>query len=480
MTTRFGLALTLAMGFGLTACAGGASSGGSTPSPAAGGSGLGGQMLQQGERPRQTSDTRNAQRALDQAEQSEDEAAAQGLYAQALESAKTAIQADSTNPLPHLQAGIASMGLGQYREADAFLDRAEELRPIYTLDTDGMRERAWIDLYNEAAPLLDDASRYAEAVEIFEQANAIYDGRPEIMIILGQIYAQLRRPDDAIRNLDMALALIGDSEAKEGMDPEIVAEWEKQAADIPFTKALVLHEAGRSEEAVAILEQIVAERPDDIAMRRNLAGILIQAGDLDRAFRVYEEIMGQPGLENQDYYLIGVGFYQGSEYGKAADAFGQAAALAVKDRDALEMWARSLQLDSAYAEVVPVAERWRELDPASQVALQMLAGAAYNQGQDELTAQYVELLEGMDVVVNDLQMQRRADGVWVTGSVVNKKHAPGTEIMMGFTFYDAQGNTVGTQALTVTLGQQDMSETFEVMYTTEQAVQGYGYTVMGG
>lgn len=479
MKTRFGLALTLAMGFGLTACAGGASSGGSTPSPASGASGLGGQLLQQGERPRQTQDTRNAQRALDQAERTENEAEAQGLYAQALEAATAAIAADPTNPLPNLQAGIASLGLGQYVEADAFLDRAEELRPIYTLDTDGMREQAWINLYNEAAPLLDEA-RYEEAAVIFENANAIYDARPEIMIILGQIYAQLNNADGAIANLDKALAIINDPDKTEGMDPEVVAEWQRQAADIPFTKAIVLHEAGRSEEAVALLERLVAERPDDLQMRRNLAGVLIQAGQIERAFEVYEEILGQPGLENQDYYLIGVGYYQGAEYAKAAAAFEQAAALAVKDRDALEMWARSLQLDSSYVALSAVAERWRELDPASQLAVQMAASAAYHQQQDALTTQYVEMMEGMSLVVTDLQGQRRSDGIWVTGSLTNKKVAPGTEVMLGFTFYDGEGNSLGTQAVTVRVGQQDMSETFELMFTTDRSVQGYGYTVMGG
>lgn len=479
MKTRFGLALSLALGFGLSACAGGASSGGSTPRPASGGSSLGGQMLQQGERPRQTQDTRNAQRALDEADRTENQAAAQALYAQALEAAKAAIAADPTNPLPHLQAGIASLGLGQYVEADAFLDRAEELRPLYTLDTGGMREQAWINLYNEAAPLLEEA-RYAEAVVILENANAIYDDRPEVMIILGQIYAQLKNTDGAIAILDRALAIINDPDKTEGMDPEVVADWRRQAAEIPFTKALVLHEAGRSEEAVAILEQLVAERPDDLQMRRNLAGVLIQAGDLDRAFKVYEQILGQPGLENQDYYLIGVGYYQGAEYAKASAAFEQAATLAVNDRDAIEMWARSLQLDSAYAALTPVAQRWRELDPASQLAVQMLASAAYHQKQDALTTRYVEEMERMPLVVNDLQGQRRNDGMWVTGNLVNKKMAPGTEVMLGFTFYDAQGNSLGTQAVAVRLGQPDTSEAFEVMFTTAQRVLGYGYTVIGG
>jgi len=259
-----------------------------------------------------------------------------------------------------------------------------------------------------------------------------------------------------------------------------VASWREQAADIPYTKALVLNEAGRFEEAVAIFEELVAKSPADIGLRRNQAAILIQTGDLERAFQVYEEILGQPGLESQDYYAIGVGYYQGSDYGKAAKAFEQAAALSLKDRDALEMWARSLQIDSMFAEVPAAAQRWMELDPANQNALLILAQAVNNQGDTRRAEELVHQIEALTVGVNDLQLQRREDGARVVGNVTNKSLAPGTEVMIGFTFYDASGAAVGTQAVTVTLGQQGMSETFDVMFYSDKKVEGYGYTVMGG
>ena len=476
MMIRFGRVLAVAAAFGLTACAGGASSGGSRPTPAT--SASGGQMLQQGQRPRQNDDTRAAERALSQAEGTEAEAEAQALYQQALTSAQAAIAADSTNPLPQLQAGRATMGLGRWQEADAYLDRAEALRPLYSLEIQPMRERAWINLYQEAAPLVNEGD-YEGAAVVFEKANAIYDQRPEVMITLGQIYAQLRRHDEALANLTRAEAIIHDSARVAEMDSATVASWRELGAEIPLTKAQVLADAGRFEEAVGIFESLVQANPSDITLKRNLAAILIQIGDTTRAFDVYQELLALPGLSNQDYYAIGVGYYQGADYGRAAQAFKGAADRSKNDRDAIEMWTRSLQIDSAYSEVPAAAERWLALDPSNQNGLLILAQAVNQLGDEARASDLVRQIEALPVSIADLQMLRRDDGARVTGSAMNKTLAPGTVITLGFTFYDAAGNTLGTQAVTVTLGQQGMSEPFDLMYTSTQKVEGYSYTVMG-
>jgi tetratricopeptide (TPR) repeat protein len=477
MKIRYGLVLTLAAAVGFSACAGGTSSGGSAPAPAAGGSGVRGQQLSQGQRPRQTDDTKAAQKALDQAAQTEGDAEARVLFEQALTSAKAAIAADSVNPLPYLQAGTASIGLAQYVEADAFLTKAEELRPIYSLETETMREQTWINLYQEAAPLVN-AGEYEAAAVVFEKANAMYDRRPEIMVTLGQIYAQLRRHDEALKHLDGAAAIIGDSVRVSEMDSVTVASWMEMGKEIPFTRASVLADAGRFEEAVNSFQALVNDNPEDLQMRRNLAAILLQTGDTTRAFQVYEDLMAQPGLTNVDFYAIGVGFYTGSDYGRAAQAFKGAADRAKKDRDAIEMWARSLQIDSAYAQVPEAANQWLALDPSNQNAMLILAQAVNHEGDEAQATELVRRIEALPFVVNDLQLMRREDGARVTGSVLNKTLAAGTTVTLGFTFYDAAGNTLGTQAVTVTVGQADSSQSFDLNYTSTAKVDGYGYTVV--
>lgn len=474
MKIRYGLVLMLALGFGLTGCAsGGGSSSGTSAGPSMT---PGAETLAQGERPRDDENTRAAQRALEDAADAESEAAAETLYRQALQAAEMAIAADSTNPRAWRLAAEASMGAGDYIEADRFLDRAEELRPIYTFETEGMREQAWIGLYQEAVPMVN-AGDYEAAAAIFEQANAIYDRRPEVMITLGQIYAQLRRHDEALENLAAAEAVI-ESDIVMEMDSATVAGWHEQAAGIPYMRATILADAGRTEEAVAAYRGLVAENPDNMQYKRDLATLLVQLGDEAAAFEVYDELLAAGGLSANDYYAIGVGFYQGSAYDRAAEAFAGAAEVSPMDRDALEMWARSLQIDSAYAAIPAVAERWTELDPNNQNAWLIMAQAQQQNGNSAAAGDAVRQIEALSVTMDNMQMRRFPNGgAQVSASLMNKTLSPGTNISIRFTFYDMDGTQMGTAQHTMTAPAQDMAETFQVQFDSTQQVGGYSYEI---
>ena len=112
MKVRLGLVLaaaTLMTGAGCAAGGGGASS-----APATGPSLPGGQMLEEGVRPRDNSQTRAADLALTQAQSTTDEAVIQQRYTQALQSAMEGIAADPENPKSYFQAGQAYVGLNDY------------------------------------------------------------------------------------------------------------------------------------------------------------------------------------------------------------------------------------------------------------------------------------------------------------------------------------------------------------------------------
>ena len=300
----------------------------------------------------------------------------------------------------------------------------------------------------------------------------------EVMITLGQIYAQLRRHDEALENYDRALAVIN-SDAVNEMDSATVASWRESAADIPMSRAGILADAGRFEEAVEVFQELVAANPEDVGLKRNLAGILVQVGRNDEAFQVYDELMAQPNLTSADFYSIGVGFYQGSDYARAAQAFAGAAEKSVNDRDAIEMWARSLQIDSLWTDVPEPAERWMELDPNNQNAYLILAQAVNQTGDSQRASELVQAIEAMDVSVNDLQLSRYPDGgAVVNGSLINKNLDPGTMVRLRFTFYDSQGNPIGSQDKEVAVGDAGMAEVFQVDFQSAQRVEGYGYTIM--
>lgn len=479
MKIRYGLVLAMTIGLGLVGCASGGGGGGSQGTSLE-------ELLDagatEGEAPRETDNTEAAEQAIEAASEAEEDGDAQQAqmhYQQALSAAEAAVAEDATNPLAHRLAGVAAMGLGEYEAAGEHFDRAIELRPVYEIQLAELREGEWIELYQEANPYIQSGD-YETAVEYFEDADAIYRGRPEVMITLGQLYAQLRQHDEAVDAIDRALAF-EDSEYMSVADSATAASWREQMEGLSLLKGQVLADAGRFEEAVTVYQELSAEDPANVELKRGLAAILMELGRQDEAFAVYDELIAMPGLDPSTLFSIGVGFYQGEDYGKAAEAFGAAAEASVNDRDALEMWTRSLQLDSAYAEVPAVADRWIELDPNSRNGWTILAQATNQLGDQQATQEAIRTVESLEVSVRDLQMSRYGNGgASVTGSLVNQTLDPGSSVTMRFTFYDDQGAPLGTVTETFSVGQPDMAEVIQVEFESTEQVGGYGYDLTVG
>ncbi|HSG47791.1 MAG TPA: tetratricopeptide repeat protein [Longimicrobiales bacterium] len=486
MKLRFGLVLSSALTLALGGCA--ASSGGSS-APATAPEVTGGAVLAQGERPREDENTRAAQDHLEQAEASAtpDEAAAH--YQAALQSAQAAIQGDTLNPLAYRLAAQANLGLGDYEAAGAMFDEAERLRPIYTIETERTRELAWIDRYQAAAPLVN-AGDYEAAVVYFEQANAIYQGRPEVMITLGQVYAQLGDFEKSIENLRAAQDIINSDRINE-MDEETAASWREQGEEIPVMIAQSLVNAGRYDEAVVALRELVAQDPTNLSFRRTLGSTYVRMEQPDSAKAVFDEMMTMGGMTSAEYYAVGVGYYQMEDFISAARAFEAAAEVSVNDREALEMLARALQIEYPAGGDAPTpppgvleklrgaAERWVELDPNNQNAYLILAQTVNRLGDEDRARDLVGAIEALPVTVEGIQMQRASTGGGiVVGTIRNKTVPAGTTATVEVTFYAPDGTVMGTQTARVQLGEAETSQDFRVDFDTTEYVGGYSYEVI--
>jgi tetratricopeptide (TPR) repeat protein len=490
MKLRMGLVLAGSLAVLSGACAGGGA-GGTAGTEAPGPAAAGGETLAQGERPRENQFTREAADHLEQAEAAGAPDAAQPHYQAAVTSAQQAIDADPRNPLPWHQQGRAYIGLGDFVMADSALDVAEELRPIYRIETEGMRERAWIDLYQEAVPLVNGGD-YEGAIEVFEKANAIYRERPEVMVTLGQIYAQTEQPEKAIENFRAAQEVIG-SERVEQMDSATAADWREQGEQLPTLIANAYMQAGDYPAATNAIRELLAQDPENPEFLRQLASLYVQMEQPDSARPLYDRLLAVGGMTNTEYYQIGVGFYQMDDYDAAADAFRQAAEASSTDRDAVEMWARSLQLglppvgegeDPASPEVLAelegAAERWMELDPNNRNAYLILAQTTNRMGNDQRAGELVRAIEALDVLVQNLQLQRYRDGGGiVSGSVQNVSRPAGSPIDLTVTIYDAQGNELGSQSTQVSAPAADATANFQVDFQSDVAIAGYTYDIGG-
>ena len=400
MKLRYGLVLSSALTLAFTGCA--ASSGGGTGTTTAAPT-TGGEVLAQGERPRDTNFTREAERALEAAEEAATAGEAATSYQAAAAAAEQAIAEDAMNPLGYRLAGEAYLGLEDYEKAGMNFDEAERLRPVYALETERIREMAWIDRYEAAAPMVN-SGQYEMAIEYFEQANAIYQGRPEVLVTLGQVYAQLQEHDLAIERLQSAQAII-ESDRIDEMDEETAANWRDQGAMIPTMIAQSLVNAERFEEAVAALQELLAAEPGNTSYMRTLGTTYVRMGQPEQAQTIFDQMLASGGMDSVEFYSVGVGFYQMEEYAAAAGAFRGGAEASVNDRDAIEMWARSLQIayptgegaveppEGALEELMTAGQRWLELDPNNQNAHLIMAQTANRTGNADMAREMIGAIE---------------------------------------------------------------------------------------
>ena len=455
------------------------------------------QRLEQGQRPRENRQTRDAEKQLDMAQAGlMGPEVADSLYQEALANANRAIEDRDNNPLGYLLAGRALLGLGRFEEASAAFDKAEELRPFYSIEIDPIRERSWFDQYELAQPPLSSGD-YEQAAEILESANLIYKKRPEIMIVLGQIYrseagtatdstARMEATDKAIQRLREADEVVNARIAD--VDSATAASWREQQAEIPVTIAQALISAQRFDEAAGALQELVDSNPDNILYATNLADLYDKSERPDSAKLVYGRLLTRDDLAPNDLYLIGSGLYQANEYDMAAGAFKRGTEAAPKDRDAVEMWTRSLQLGMTTGgadatpeqlqEVITAAEQWTALDPNGRVGLLILAQTVNEAGDEDRTIELVGQIEALNVALIDLQLQRRPDGgATLMGYIENLKADPGTPVTIEFTFYDLAGTTLGSETVQVSTGLKDARTPFQCVIDSDQQVDGYTYTL---
>lgn len=439
--------------------------------------------LAQGQKPKDTKATKESRKQLDKAAAAASPEAAQPFYRVALDSAKAAITQDATNPLAYRLAAEAHLGLNEMTDAASMLDKAEQLRPIYTLETAGIREKAWIDQYQRAQPLLQGGD-YDGAAVILEGANAIYKERPEIMLVLGQIFAQSETPIKAVPYL-----LAADSVIKARLpevDSATAAGWKEQQAEVPVAIAQAYITAKDYEKAASTLTGLVAANPNNFMYARSLATVYGQSGKPDEATAVYTKLLSRSDLTPNDLYQVGLGLYTIDRFSEAGEAFHKEAQLAPKDRDAFEMWARSLQLAQSRATGDPsteqlaaltqAAEGWLALDPQSRVGMLILAQTTNKAKNEARTNELVQNMDALSVGMTDLQLRRiEKGGASLSGAIENYKGTQGNPVTLTFTFFDKGGNALGTQTKQVPIGAKDGKTPFQIEFASDKQVDGYTY-----
>jgi tetratricopeptide (TPR) repeat protein len=414
---------------------------------------------------------------IGEAEGEEDPVAQEALYLATLQSINEGLLEEDNNPEAYLHLAMVQTALGNYAAADSAFDYAEALYPAYAdeeFGTGAYRLNAWIEAYNEAVTLMD-ADDAEGALEFFHLANLVFDERPEAYLNIGVQTANTGDLEGSISAWRSAIAII-ESPDIEPPEEETRESWDAELWPLALTNlGQILSAAGLPEEAVPVYEALLERDPDNADARSGLALALATSGQSDDALSVFDEILASSAGGALDYFNAGVSLYTADQLEQAAVGFEKALEVAPMYRDALQNLAQTYNILEDYEAQVPHSERLLELDPYNEYGHQIHVRALSQLGQQTELVAAIEVLQGLPFVTDYLTLQPRNSGAIVSGQAINKTLEPGTTITLRFTFYDDDGNPVGTQDTEITLSDVEVALQFQLEFDGGMQVLGYGY-----
>ncbi len=413
----------------------------------------------------------------------------------ALEIGREGTTKDADNPQVWFLLGQVYLEQGDVAAADSAFDQAEALWPEYAAETAPMRENAWINAYNLGVRALQGEDQ-AGAMAAFQQAVEVFDGRPEALLSLASLQAAAGQNDAAVASYREALEIIRGPGA-EALDAEVRAQWAEHEEVAAFNLARVLADQERYEEAAEVFQAFQERHPEHVQAQVNLALMYTQAGRQEDAARIYAALIEQPGLDEIDYFNIGVGLYRADNAPQAAAAFRKAVAANPYGRDALYNLAQAqfahatALLDAGdtatavqvFTELGATAQQLTALDPNSQQVYMLLAQSQRSRadlgGEAGLRDAALATLEKANLLpfrVEGVRMELSEGGATVSGAIVNTTSEPGSEAGLQITLVDRTGAELGTATVTVQLAAAEAPAPFTVEIPVQGDVAGWTYT----
>jgi Flp pilus assembly protein TadD len=157
-----------------------------------------------------------------------------------------------------------------------------------------------------------------------------------------------------------------------------------------------LQTEGRLDEAVPLLRQAVAARPDHAPARNNLATALRAAGHVDEAIAEFEETLRrQPAYVDAEYNLATTLLAAGRT-AEAIDHLGHVLQVHPSDAAAMSDLGAAYAIAGRYADAVPMLERSLELAPSNAQAHFNLGLIAASRGNMPAAVTHFEAARRLD------------------------------------------------------------------------------------
>jgi tetratricopeptide (TPR) repeat protein len=366
-------------------------------------------------------------------------------YQQALEAVRPAFTEDPENAKTWHVAGQAYAGMGQYAEADSAFDRAVAIAPDLAEEIEPEREAGWMEAFQTGVDLMD-AQQFDQALNVLNEAQQLYDKRPEALLNIGSIYANQNELDKAEEAfMQAADAAKGDLYAQ--LDSTAKAQWDRYAE-------------------MSIL---------NIAQMRGSRGVdAFTTGDHAAAaewFRKAAEV--NPYSRDYLYNYVQARYALASDHEEAVET------------DSSKLDQLRPQMVEIYAGLPADIEKVKEFDPTNEQLILILARSQRRHGEltgDTTTGRQtalatLEAVQQIPVEVMELAIAPDETTATVTGKIRNKTLESGAPVAVRVTLLGSEGQTVGEMSFTVNATEKDATADFQQSTEITGQIAGWKYTV---
>ncbi|RMF77902.1 MAG: tetratricopeptide repeat protein [Planctomycetota bacterium] len=317
-----------------------------------------------------------------------------GNFPTAEEIYRKLLEIEPDNARAHKELGDALAGQMKLDEALAEYRRALELNPDevsaqagagtilalrgdYEAAEEQLRAAIAADPSNSGphaglANLLGELGRFEEALREYEVAAELAPKNYEIFLKWGKALHKLGRLEEAEQRVRQAVHL----------EPGI--------AQAHVLLANILWDAGRSDDAVGILIDLLAEHPEDTGLMRRIGDWRLRSGDPDGAVEYFRRAAEIDTDVPQAHYNLGAALLAAGQPQEAVQSLRRAVELDPEYARALTALGRALEQLRQTDEALTVYRRLVEIAPDFPHAYLSIAAMLRQRGDD---AGVVEILE---------------------------------------------------------------------------------------
>jgi len=218
-------------------------------------------------------------------------------------------------------------------------------------------------------------SRDQQAADVLERALADHPGDRYAMRLLGTAYRRLGRNEEA--DFALAVGALGEPVWADPWTDEMMQF--RRGFAVRLKDATAYFVAGRMDEAMALLQQLRREKPDDIALLNHLGEVYVAAGKLDEGTAMLEEVVAKEPERFEAHVNLASAYLKRNELAKARAEADRALALSptlgrAHETRGLVLWRGGDEAGAAQA--FRTALRW---DPGSVRANVWLGMVEMNQ-----------------------------------------------------------------------------------------------------